>query len=129
MTTDNRIAEIRDRWPDVRHPNQAHHDVRFLLAEVERLRERVAQYEGAITWDTTCLNCSSLLDRCYATDAERDASRTAHAALVADLGTEIEWWQGIAADDGVTPVERAHALLIATRLAAVLDRHAPEETT
>jgi hypothetical protein len=46
-----------------------------LLDEVERLRERVAKYEGAITWDTTCLNCSRLLDRCYQADAERDEAR------------------------------------------------------
>lgn len=40
---------------------------RALLAESERddFKERYYQYENAITWDTTCLNCANLLDRSY----------------------------------------------------------------
>lgn len=33
--------------------------------ELRRLRAEVAEYRSAITWDTTCLNCSSLLDQNY----------------------------------------------------------------
>lgn len=76
------IAAIRTAAPDLIAAAR-----RVEAAETERdeLRERVAQYEGAITWGTTCLNCSNMLDQCYAAHAERDASRTAHAALVAEL--------------------------------------------
>ena len=35
-------------------------------AEIGKLRTALAEYENAITWDTTCLNCAHLLDQCYA---------------------------------------------------------------
>ncbi|WP_114906810.1 hypothetical protein [Ornithinimicrobium murale] len=37
-----------------------------LRAEIRRLRETIAEHESSITWDTTCLNCASLLDQNYA---------------------------------------------------------------
>jgi hypothetical protein len=48
--------------------------------ELRRLRAEVAEYRQAITWDTTCLNCSSLLDANYqlyvrAEQAETQATR------------------------------------------------------
>lgn len=36
--------------------------VPILLAEIERLRGVVADYEHRITWDTTCKNCASTYD-------------------------------------------------------------------
>ena len=69
-------------------------------------------------------------------EAERDASRTAHAALVAELReAEVEWhdaWSSVALDDNEAPVLRQVALAwLSARavLRALLDRHAPEETS
>lgn len=33
--------------------------------ELTRLRALVADYDHAIAWDTTCLNCASLLEQNY----------------------------------------------------------------
>jgi hypothetical protein len=32
------------------------------------IRDAVASYENSITWDTTCLNCSNLMDQIYELD-------------------------------------------------------------
>lgn len=37
---------------------------------VEVLLEVLRDYESAITWDVTCLNCSHLLDQLYALEAD-----------------------------------------------------------
>jgi hypothetical protein len=34
--------------------------------------KRLAELAGAITWDTTCLNCASLLDKSYAETARAE---------------------------------------------------------
>jgi hypothetical protein len=56
------------------------------------LLERLGQYEGAITWGTSCLSCSKVLDGAYqetvrAEEAEKAlaAAREENAGLVADL--------------------------------------------
>ena len=43
--------------------------------ETKALREKVQEYRNAITWDTTCFNCSHLLDRCYEADMQREVLR------------------------------------------------------
>lgn len=35
---------------------------------LQRVADRVVEYENAITWQTTCRNCSKLLDRLSALD-------------------------------------------------------------
>ncbi|MGE3795091.1 MAG: hypothetical protein AB7I38_14350 [Dehalococcoidia bacterium] len=49
------------------------------------------------------------------------AAYVAHQGCADALAAEIVWWQDIAAadNDDVTPEERAHALLVATRLSAI----------
>ncbi|MDE2105254.1 MAG: hypothetical protein KGL39_48965 [Patescibacteria group bacterium] len=62
------------------------------VAEVEALRQEVGQYRDAITWDTSCLNCSKLLDRCYEADmrAEQAAEKAeALAARISALCSEV----------------------------------------
>jgi hypothetical protein len=52
-----------------------------LRAALVVARERLAEYENATAWDTTCLNCSRLLDRCYEAEmrAEQAGERLAAA--------------------------------------------------
>jgi hypothetical protein len=56
--------------------------------ENERLRERIADYENRITWDTTCGNCARLLDasikdyeRAEEALARLEAVKAAHSLL------------------------------------------------
>lgn len=63
-----------------------------LLAEIDRLTAALAELNNAITWDTTCLHCSSLLDASYTAtvhaeqaEAERDALRPELAKTTARL--------------------------------------------
>ncbi|WP_114906845.1 hypothetical protein [Ornithinimicrobium murale] len=51
-----------------------------LVAELESLRARVAEYENAITWGTTCLNCSSVLDASF--EQWRRADQAEHEAAL-----------------------------------------------
>jgi hypothetical protein len=44
-----------------------------LLQERDRLSAQLAELNQAITWETTCLNCSSLLARSYADYCRADA--------------------------------------------------------
>jgi hypothetical protein len=50
-------------------------------AEIERLRVLVANYENAITWDTTCTNCARLMDGNYDQYCEIERLRAAGDAL------------------------------------------------
>jgi hypothetical protein len=49
-----------------------------LRREYDALEARIAEYENAITWDTTCLNCSQLLDRSI---FDHERAERAEAAL------------------------------------------------
>lgn len=40
---------------------------RFSREELERM---LAEYDGAICWDTTCLTCADLYDKLYAIEAD-----------------------------------------------------------
>jgi hypothetical protein len=51
------------------------------LAEAEALRRKVLEYEGAITWNTSCLSCSKILDACYAETVRRERAEAELAAL------------------------------------------------
>lgn len=65
---------LRRRTPEER-------DAYFILkyaelqAEITRLKAKVAEYENAITWNTSCLSCSRLLDQLIAVESERDHLR------------------------------------------------------
>lgn len=58
---------LRHRTPEEREAYMQNQLVK-LVAENARLKERVADYENGISWDTSCTNCAKLLDRCYAAD-------------------------------------------------------------
>ena len=55
------------------------------LAALARLEARIAEYENAITWCTSCLNCSKLIDTNYAQYVELEQSKTRVEALTAVL--------------------------------------------
>jgi hypothetical protein len=61
-------------------------------AEIERLTEVVANYENAITWDTTCTNCARLMDGNYDQYCEVERLRAAGDALA-------EWLLRIVPDE------------------------------
>ena len=77
--------------------------------DVPWLIERIGELSGAICWDTTCLNCSSLLDSNYdqymrAEIAEAEverltAERDALAARVAQVESLADHWAKRAASD------------------------------
>jgi len=54
---------------------------RFLLAENERLRALVADYENGIDWHTTCTNCATLMDGNYEQYCEIERLRAAFTAI------------------------------------------------
>lgn len=59
-------------------------DQRDYIGELER---RVHDYEGAISWDTTCLNCASLLDQNYQDYMRADRAEAEVARLTTLLAT------------------------------------------
>ena len=77
--------------------------------DVPWLVERIGELNGAICWDTTCLNCASLLDSNYdqymrAEIAEAEverltAERDALAARVAQVESLADHWAKRAASD------------------------------
>lgn len=56
--------------------------------EEEKLRATIAEYEGAINWGTSCLNCSSVLDRSYAEYVRADGAELKLADLEALTRTQ-----------------------------------------
>ena len=54
-------------------------------AALARLEARIAEYENAITWCTSCLNCSKLIDTNYAQYVELEQSKTRVETLTAAL--------------------------------------------
>lgn len=65
-------------------------------AEIERLRASVQDYENAITWDTTCLNCSKLMDSNYEQHCEIERLR----AEVAAARASVDYWVSAATERG-----------------------------
>lgn len=53
-----------------------------LRAENERLREKVAEYEGSINWFTTCTSCADVLDASYRTHVEAGQAKERLAAVI-----------------------------------------------
>lgn len=41
--------------------------------ELDKLYERIASYENAISWETNCLSCARMLDSSYAAEKESNA--------------------------------------------------------
>lgn len=60
----------------------ADHQVRRLIAGA------IAVYENAITWNTSCLGCATLLDSCYGETTRREQAE-AKLAAVADLARQL----------------------------------------
>jgi len=52
-----------------------------LRAEAEDLRAKVARYENAITWNTSCLACPAVLDSVYAETCRAEAAEGKLAAF------------------------------------------------
>lgn len=46
-----------------------------LLEAAKELLKVCREYERCITWDTTCKNCSNLMDKLYDTDCELDKAK------------------------------------------------------
>ena len=59
------VAECGLRVADARFIAHARTDVPALLAEVDRLRAQVADYENGINWGTSCIGCAKQLDVHY----------------------------------------------------------------
>jgi hypothetical protein len=89
MTADDRGATVREAHIDLdaieaqieRKDRVPIADLRALVAEVRRLREReqhAIEYERRICWDTTCGNCADVLDESY---RQYVRAETAEAAL------------------------------------------------
>lgn len=66
-----------------------HQAVQQIQAEADALRARVRDYENAITWNVTCLNCSSLLDSGYRETARAEQAEQ-RLARIRDIATQ---WQ------------------------------------
>ncbi|WP_436759401.1 hypothetical protein [Streptosporangium sp. V21-05] len=96
--TAERLAEFRDLQVDSTAGDAPYNpDVwtldaarRELVAEVDRLRAQVADYENRITWHTTCGDCAGHLDREYA--ADRRAAQAAEQ--LAAVWALVEEWRG-----------------------------------
>lgn len=58
-------------------------------ADAEIRLEHLRQYESAITWDTTCLNCSALLDRSYEAYSANEQFRMAVQLAVLDPDVDL----------------------------------------
>ncbi|MEU0940132.1 hypothetical protein [Embleya sp. NPDC005971] len=71
-------AHGRDDWPDIVAPIHA------LVDERDRLSARVAEYEAAIGFETTCLNCTRQTTAAYA-DTMRAERAEAAVQRVRDL--------------------------------------------
>jgi hypothetical protein len=56
-----------------------------LLRERDQLRRQLAELNQAITWETSCLNCSSLLTRSYADYCRTDVLVEAVQAIASQL--------------------------------------------
>jgi hypothetical protein len=86
-------AELAERERDAYKKAKSENDDRFMLErdearmEVEKLRRQLAEYEGAITWGTACLNCSHTLDAAIADHERADRAERALAAYLTDPGT------------------------------------------
>lgn len=67
----------------------------LVMAEVQPVLDRLAEYESAICWETTCLSCSRMLDACREAD-ERAEKAEAELAEALPKPTCICGGQGIA---------------------------------
>lgn len=75
-----------------------------MRAEVERLREAVADYEHRITWDTTCKNCANILDSSI---KETERAEAAEAKVAAFEALADEWERPV---EYTGPAEAAWAI-------------------
>jgi hypothetical protein len=56
-------------------------DFEELRLELAELKARVAYYENMATWQTTCSNCATLLDSCYAETMRAEEAEAAIAKV------------------------------------------------
>lgn len=64
---------------DHARPQSSHEVMLDAINEVGRLRTRLAEIENAVTWNTSCTSCATVLDSAYRETCRREA---AEAALV-----------------------------------------------
>lgn len=76
---EGQLSAVRGLWADV-----AAAAAGAAGEELEELRRRVAEYEGAVTWETSCLSCARLLDSCYAETVRREQAEAELGAVRAD---------------------------------------------
>lgn len=69
-----------------------------LEAENEKLRALLAEYEGAITWGTSCLSCASVLDASYLQWVRADKSERAAAVWKSNWEQAEEQGAALSAD-------------------------------
>jgi hypothetical protein len=90
------------------------------------LRERLAELESAINWQTSCLSCARLLDASYADHAraeEAERERDEACAAVQRVRDLAEKLAGLApADDWGNDMPDTVAADVARRFLAALDR-------
>src|SRR5439155_8616831 len=96
-------------------------DVAVLTQERDAARTKLANYENAITWDTTCTSCAAVLDssireteRREQAEAERDRYRQ-HSVTLNKIAFRIARTLGRVPDDAdsvnADPVELSDALI------------------
>lgn len=64
-----------------------------LIAERDDFKKKLLELEGALCWDTTCLNCASLLDKSYAdyVRADKAEAEVQHLrAQIAEVADEFD---------------------------------------
>ena len=64
-------------------------------AERDEWKARYAELNGALCWDTTCLNCANLLDKSYADYARADRAERGLLALRAELDLLAMKWEAV----------------------------------
>jgi hypothetical protein len=66
------LATQEKRATATARAERAEHERDDVIAERDRLRALIAEYENAISWDTTCLGCAKTLEAMARAEAERD---------------------------------------------------------
>lgn len=66
---------------DHARPQSSHEVMLDAINEVGRLRTRLAEIENAVTWNTSCTSCATVLDSAYRETCRREAAEAALARV------------------------------------------------
>lgn len=62
-------------------------------ARIAELDARILEYENALNWETSCLNCAKLLDASYAETVRAEQAEAQLAQVRADAQAHVQEWQ------------------------------------